>query len=153
MKKVSLKKVYLLIGALFGVISFLMMFVAPLKGLEWKDVYFGTSTSIGSTVISSTKGAWIPFVGFILIILGAIALALLAANIINQKKIGKAAAFILLPILLGVICLFITKIQFVSANEIADALADKMELGIGIIYGAIFGGLSFFTGAIGIATK
>ncbi len=147
MKKVSLKNVYLFIGAIFGIVSFLMMFIAPLKGYEWKTVFFG------QTGLFELKGAWIPFVGYILIILGALSLALLAANIINQKKVGKAAAFILLPILLGIACLFLTKAQFVSVNNYKNVIADNIELGLSTIYGAIFGGLSFFTGAIGIAIK
>lgn len=152
MKKVSLKNVYLFIGAIFGIVSFLMMFIAPLKNYEWKTVFFGSSKNLFFPK-EGVKGAWIPFVGYILIILGALSLALLAANIINQKKVGKAAAFILLPILLGTASLFITKPQFVSVNGLNDAIADNIELGLSTIYGAIFGGLSFFTGAIGIAIK
>lgn len=150
--KVSLKKILLLAGAALGLIAFIMVFVSPLSESSWNEIYFTqkTETILGDVVV---KGAWLPFVGFILILLGAVALGLLAFNIIDQKKLGYISYAVLLPILLGIIFVFLTKTNYIAVNDIADIIANEIKLGAGPILGGIFGILSLGCGATGIYLK
>ena len=151
--KVSLKKILLLAGAALGLIAFVMVFVTPIEGSSWDTVYFTqkAETIIGDVV---SNGAWLPFLGFILILLSAVALGLLAFDIlISQKKLGYFSYAILLPTLLGVIFVFLTKANYVAVNGVADFIANEMKLGAGPILGGIFGILSLLSGAAGIYLK
>jgi hypothetical protein len=124
-----MKKLLLFLASCFGIAAFVFMFVAPLQLIHklteatlnqgWETFYFGyASESIGGISLLSYNGTTLPFIGYILSILGGVAilLTLIFVNKSNIKNLIYLASGLLL--IVGGVFIFFTHKTFVDLNEI-----------------------------------
>ena len=138
-KENQMKKLLLFISSILGITAFVMMFIAPLElvtevfgktdisAIEWQNVMFGyAGENVFGATIGSYNGTILPFIGYILAILGGVA-TLSTLIFVNAKKTQKLVylAAGLLLVVAGIFVL-LTQTTFVSANEGFEDLTLRM---------------------------
>ncbi len=137
MKKLTLGKILTLGAALLGLIAFFLMFAPQLKAealghvekASFSDVLFGTDL---------TKGAVGGFIGYLLILFGAVLAALTAcvAKLQGKKLFVFVAAALLL---IGAILVFCIEPMYLSANDAKLKADNGLSLTAGPVFAGIFG--------------
>lgn len=151
--KITLKNLLLVLAALAGVVGFVGAFLTALvfsesgfgftitKELSFDLVYFGGDI---------TKGTIIPFIGFILLITGAITSVFAA---IAKKGFKGFFNFIsLILFVAGVVMIFLVQVLFVNTNNLGE-LGNSYVMGIGPILGIIGGAVSILTSGFALLLK
>lgn len=166
--KISIKKTLLFAAAFFGLAAFIMFFLSPLAfnldfgmlgksttNLKFSEVYFNSTIEIEGLKLGETVGATLSIIGYLLILLNAVLFALLGLGKVKKGKKAKVnylSLVVCIPALVGVLFVFLTKSNWISANELKDS-AELYSLGIGPILGGVFGLLSAIAGAFGLLSK
>ena len=163
-KKADNKKLFFLIALVFAVAAIAMNFLPMIKfhqdlllegsynELKYSgfNLMFGSEKVVGKTYSAlgvtvdytgSTKLVVVSLIAGILTVLGLV--AGLLVKIINKKqqsivKFVSLGCFVAAAILIFAL----TKVSFVSANEINENLTQYYSLGIGAILGGIFNGIA-----------
>lgn len=164
--KITLKKILLLVAGLLGIVAFVMMFLpavgAQTKALNGKTsvdyiegikVLFGSKDSIAGIVSVETKGAVGAFIGYLLALLGGIAVVV-PMFVIKDAKLQKIITLVGAALLVvATVLIFLEKVMYVGANELGDLESDYLKYvlgpgpiigGLAAAFGAACGGISLF---------
>lgn len=133
--KLKMRDLFLLMAGVIGIVAFFMAFVSPLyqKGIEethfsFSDVYFGAN---------GLKGAWLSFVGFVLILISTVMFFVAAFSDLKYSKIFSVCSLIIITC--GIILALLTVRLFSAANSLPHNI---LGLGIGPILGSVYATIS-----------
>ena len=139
--------VFMWIGFGLAVVAVLMMFVPGIEYLHIsasKDIFFNVA---GGDTHANLHGAWPVFMGYMLLVLGGLILAVLGLPFINKDG-GKAEKIALLSagiaLLAGTVLVFLTKVIYVGiqGNDLVGSKDAYTQLAGPYVAGAL-GALAF----------
>lgn len=140
-----------IIAGVFGLIAFALMFTHQLDAIGGSHYAFN-EIAFGTNLFGGVKSTPVPFIGYILIALGAVmSLAMIfLKNVLGNAKTCKLVDFIIAGLLIiGGVLVVMTEFWFWLPNQFeVDTLSISGGPIAAVVFAALAGGLNIFAGIV-----